>query len=195
MRNKFNYNELVVVNGVGKLYGNIKNKLGFIIEKDPFYQDYYIDLIFGNKDWFQEKDIKRVLGHKKNKVEKYQVRLCTTQKGYELIAKNIRKQEHISNNKFRKISFYRNFTKDGKQYKVIGWSSVYWPISNKSIQILEKTIKSFRGLNIPYQYIVMNEENIIDTEIQQFISNDSNVDIFWIEKKIKMKNLRPPYMW
>ena len=62
MRNKYNYNELVVVSGIGKLYGKIKNKLGFIIEKDPFFQDYYIDLVFGKRDWFQEKDIKRVLG-------------------------------------------------------------------------------------------------------------------------------------
>lgn len=195
MRNKYNYNELVIVNGKGKLYGRVKNKLGFIIEKDPFYQDYYIDLIFGNKDWFQEKEIKRVLGSKKNKVEKYQIRLCTTQKGYTLIEKNIRENEPISNNKFRQIRIYRNFTKDGKKYKVIGWNSVYWPNSNKSVKIIEDTIKKFRSLDIPYQYIVMNEENIIDIEIYKFTENDSNVEIFWVERKIKMKNLKPPFMW
>ena len=74
MRNKYNYDELVVVNGIGKLYGKVKNKLGFIKEKDPFFQDYYVDLIFGKKDWFKEKNLKRVLGTKKNKVEKYQIR-------------------------------------------------------------------------------------------------------------------------
>ena len=66
MRNKFNYNELVKVDGMGKIYGKVKNKLGFIIEKDQFFEDYHIDLIFGNKDWFNEKDIKRILGTKKN---------------------------------------------------------------------------------------------------------------------------------
>ena len=54
---------------------------------------------------------------------------------------------------------------------------------------MENTIRTFRELNIPYQYIVLNEENIIDIEIHQFIENDSNVDIFWIERKIKMKKL------
>lgn len=56
---------------------------------------------------------------------------------------------------------------------------------------MENTIRTFRELNIPYQYIVLNEENIIDIEIHQFIENDSNVDIFWIERKIKMKKLQP----
>lgn len=190
MRNKYNYNELVVVSGIGKLYGKIKNKLGFIIEKDPFFQDYYIDLVFGKTDWFQEKDIKRVLGIKKNKAEKYQIRLCTTQKGYDLIEKNIKKQEPISNNKFKQINVYSSFTKNKKKYKIIGWSSVYWPLSNKSIKIIEDTIKSFRKLNIPYQYVVLNEDNIIDIEIYQFTENDNNVDIFWIERKIKMKRLK-----
>ena len=191
MRNKYNYDELVVVNGIGKLYGKVKNKLGFIKEKDPFFQDYYIDLIFGKKDWFEEKNITRILGTKKNKVEKYQVRLCTTKKGYELIEANIKKQEPINNNKLKQMSIHRSFTKNNKQYKIIGWNSVYWPVSNKSINIMENTIRTFRELNIPYQYIVLNEENIIDIEIHQFIENDSNVDIFWIERKIKMKKLQP----
>lgn len=190
MRNKYNYNELVVVSGIGKLYGKIKNKLGFIIEKDPFFQDYYIDLVFGKRDWFQEKDIKRVLGTKKNKAAKYQIRLCTTQKGYDLIEKNIKEREPISNNKFKQINVYSSFTKNKKKYKIIGWSSVYWPLSNKSIKIIEDTIKSFRKLNIPYQYVVLNEDDIIDIEIYQFTENDNNVDIFWIERKIKMKRLK-----
>lgn len=40
MRNKFNYGELVKVNGIGKIYGKVKNKLGFIIEKDSYYADW-----------------------------------------------------------------------------------------------------------------------------------------------------------
>ena len=40
MRNKYNYDELVKVNGIGKVYGKVKEKLGIIIEKD-----YYLSLI------------------------------------------------------------------------------------------------------------------------------------------------------
>ena len=42
MRNRYNYGELVKVDGVGKQFGKVKNKLGFIIEKDIYYQEYYI---------------------------------------------------------------------------------------------------------------------------------------------------------
>ena len=46
MRSKYNYNELVKVNGIGKNFGKVENKLGFIIRKDDFYDDYYIKMIF-----------------------------------------------------------------------------------------------------------------------------------------------------
>ena len=89
MRSKYNYDELVKVSGIGRLFGKVKNKLGFIIEKDTYYNDYYVQLIFGEKDWFDEKDLKRILELKKYKVEKYQIRLCTTKYGYELIKKKL----------------------------------------------------------------------------------------------------------
>ena len=119
----------------------------------------------------------------------------TTQEGYELIENNIKKELPISNNKLGKISLFKNFTRDGKKYKIIGWSSVFWPVSNKSIQIIEKTIKGFRKQNIPYQYIVMNEEKLTDIKIHEFTENDSNVNVFLIERKIKIKNLKEPFMW
>ena len=49
MRSKYNYDELVKVSGIGRLYGKVKNKLGFILEKDTYYNDYYVQLIFGEK--------------------------------------------------------------------------------------------------------------------------------------------------
>ena len=52
---------------------------------------------------------------------------------------------------------------------------------------LETMLKSFKSLNIPFQYIVMNEENIKDIEINQFIENDKNVNVFFVERKIKIK--------
>lgn len=197
MRNKYNIGELVQVNGIGKIYKKIINRLGFIVEKDFYYNDYYIELTSGKKDWFKERDIKRVLGNKNNKVEKYQIRLCTTEEGYKKIERNLKINEPISNNKMGQISIYQEFNVDNKKYIILGWNSVFWPSANKSIKIIENTIRNFRKFNIPFQYIVMNEENITDISIIEFIENDSNVDIFSIERKINIKNYikRLPYEW
>lgn len=185
MRNKFNYNELVKISGSGKIYGNIKDEFGFILEKDMIYGDYYVELFNKQKDWFNEKDITRVFNKKRNKTEKYQIRLCTTKDGFELIKEELKEKEPISNNKFNKINMYKKFIKDNKEYIILGWKSVFWPVSNKSIKILEDSIRKFKQLDIPYQYIVMNEERLTDIEIYEFIDNDSNVNIFEIERKIK----------
>ena len=190
MRNKYNCGELVQVSGIGKQFGEVENQLGFIIRKDDFFDDYYIDLIFGEKDWFSEDSIKRILGEKRNKTEKYQVRLCTTENGYKIIRKNIKEKEPISNNKFNKIDIYKKFERNGKNYIIIGWKSVFWPVSNKSIKILENTIQEFRSLNIPFQYILLNEDVLTDIRTMEFIDNDSNVDIFSIERKIKTKKIK-----
>lgn len=97
MRNKYNYGELVKISGIGKEFGKVENKLGFIIRKDDFYDDYYIDMIFGEKDWFNEESLERVLGEKRNKTDKYQVRLCTTKQGYDYIKDKLKENEPISN--------------------------------------------------------------------------------------------------
>lgn len=81
MRNKYNYGELVKVSGIGKEYGRVDNRLGFIVRKDEFYEDYYIEVLFGEKDWFNEEAIERVFEEKRNKTERYQVRFCTTKEG------------------------------------------------------------------------------------------------------------------
>lgn len=187
MRNRYNYGELVKVSGIGKQLGKVENMLGFIIRKDDFFDDYYIDLIFGENDWFNEDAIERVLGEKRNRSEKYQVRLCTTKQGYELIRAKLKEKEPISNNKFKKIDIYRKFVKNGKTYIILGWKSAFWPISNKSIRVLEQTIEEFKTLNIPFQYILLNEDVLTDIRTMEFYENDSNVDVFSIERKIKTK--------
>lgn len=186
MRSKYNYNELVKVNGIGKNFGKVENKLGFIIRKDDFYDDYYINLIFGEEDWFSEDSLERVLGEKRNKTDKYQVRLCTTKEGYEFIKSRIKEREPISNNKFKKIDIYKKFEKDGKVYIIIGWKSACWPVSNKSIRILETSLTEFKNINIPFQYILMNETILTDIKIMEFTEIDSNVNVFSIERKIKI---------
>ena len=187
MRNRYNYGELVKVDGVGKQFGKVKNKLGFIIEKDIYYQEYYIEIIFGEKDWFSEESIERILGGKSNRAERFQVRLCTTEEGYNLIKARIKEKEPISNNKLKKINIYRKFEKDGKTYIILGWKSVRWPISNKSVKILEKTIQEFKSSNIPFKYVLINENKLTDIRIIEFCENDNNVDVFSIERKIKIK--------
>jgi len=187
MRNRYNYGELVKVSGEGKQFGKVENTLGFIIKKDDFYDDYYIELIFGEKDWFNENSIERVLGEKRNKSERFQVRLCTTEKGYELIKDNIKENEPISNNKFNKRKLYRKFEKEGNKYIAIGWKSTYWPISNKSIRIMESTIQEFRNLNIPFQYILVNEDVLSDIRIMEFCDNDKNVKVFSVDRNIRMR--------
>lgn len=187
MRNKYNYGELVKVNGIGKELGKIENKLGFIVRKDDFFDDYYIDLIFGGKDWFNETALERILGEKRNKTDKYQVRLCTTKQGYELIKSKLKEKEPINNNKFKKVDIYKKFEKNGNTYIIIGWKSVVWPVSNKSINILETTIQEFESLNIPFQYILLNEERLDDIRIMNFYECDSNVNVFSIERNIKIK--------
>lgn len=190
MRNRYNYGELVKVSGIGKQFGKVENMLGFIIRKDEFFEDYYIDLIFGKKDWFNEKAIKRVLGEKKNRTEKYQVRLCTTKQGYELIKSKINEKEPICNNKFKKISIYKKFIRNGNTYIILGWNSVFWPTSNISVKVLEQAIEEFKILNIPFQYVLLNEDVLADIRTMKFCENDSNVDVFYIERKIKIKNLK-----
>lgn len=187
MRNKYNYNELVNVSGTGKIYGKVKNKLGLIIDKDTLYNDYYINLFFGKKDWYKENSITRVFKEKKNKSNKYQIRLCTTKNGWELIKINLKNKEPISNNKINQINFKKNFFIDEKEYMIIGWKSIFWPISNKSVQIIEDTIKGFRSFDIPFQYIKINEDIPKDIEIYEFTENDNNVKVFFIERNIKMK--------
>lgn len=189
MRNKYNYDELVKVNGKGKKYGIVENKLGFILEKDYFYGDYYIDLVFGKKDWFNEKCIERVLDNKRNKTEKYEIGLCTTQQGYKLIKTRIREKEPISNNKFKKIDILKKIKINNKVYIVMEWKSVFWPVTNKSVTILENTLKEFKSLDIPFQYVRLNKGNVTDIKINEYIQVDKNVRVFSIQTKIKIKNL------
>jgi len=187
MRNKYNYGELVMVCGVGKEFGKVNNRLGFIINRDEFFEDYYIELIFGEKDWFKEDSIQRILGEKRNKSEKYQVRLCTTMHGYDLIKAKLKEKEPISNNKFKKIDFYKKFEKNSKTYVILGWNSVFWPISNLSIRILEESLREFKNKNIEFQYVLLNEDILTDIRILENLENESNVNVFLIDRKIKIK--------
>lgn len=76
---------------------------------------------------------------------------------------------------------------DGKVYIIIGWKSVCWTVSNESIKILETTIQEFKALNIPFQYVLLNEDRLTDIKTMEFFENDNNVNVFSMERKIKIK--------
>ena len=99
-------------------------------------------------------------------------------------------REHISNNNFKKIDIYKKFEKNAIEYIILGWNSVCWPTKNKSVNILEETLRKFKTINIPFQYVLLNEKEVTDIKIMQFIETDKNVDVFLLERKIKIKNLK-----
>lgn len=187
MRNKFNYGELVKISGIGKEFGRVDNKLGFIIRKDDFFNDYYIEMLFGCKDWFNEDSLERVFDEKRNKTQKYQIRFCTTKEGFDFIKSRLKAKEPISNNKFKKINYNKKFERDGKSYIIVGWNSVYWPVSNISIKIFENAIQQLKNMNIPFQYVLLNEDVLTDVKVMKYNESDSNVDVFEIDRKIKVK--------
>ena len=89
-----------------------------------------------------------------------------------------------------KEDIYRKFQRDSKDYIIIGWKSVFWPVSNKSIRTLEIAMKEFKDLNIPFQYVLLNEDRLTDIRTMEFCENDNNVEVFSIERKIKIKSLK-----
>ena len=48
-------------------------------------------------------------------------------------------------------------------------------------------MQEFKNIDIPFQYILLNENVISDIRIMEYSENDSNVKVFCIERKIKIK--------
>ena len=107
-----------------------------------------------------------------------------------MIRKNIKEKEPISNNKFNKLDIYKKFQKNNSDYIIIGWKSAFWPVSNKSIKILENTLQEFKENNIPFQYVLLNEDVLTDIKVMEYSDEDENVEAFSIERKIKTKKLK-----
>lgn len=71
MLNKFKINQKVCVNGIGKSSNkNYNNKIGSIIIKDYYFNDYLIKFDNNTEDWFNEKDLRKL--RKYTKKEKKQ---------------------------------------------------------------------------------------------------------------------------
>ena len=190
MKNKFRKGEVVLVDGIGKISEKKHRQLGIIEAKEYLYNDYLVTLISNKtEDWFREKDIKIVMERNFKKQEKFKVVLAIDIRGLEIIERKIKKMPNKHNNIFNKIDIYKEYQAYGKQYAILVWTSTYWSENNFVVNCIQSSFKELRKQNIAYKEIIIGETNPDYMKIFEFIDNDSNVDIFEICQKIKIKNV------
>ena len=190
MKNKFRKGEVVLVDGIGKISEKKHRQLGIIEAKEYYYNEYLVTLISDKtEDWFREKDIKIVMERNFKKQEKFKVVLAIDIRGLEIIERKIKKMPNKHNNIFNKIDIYKEYQAYGKQYAILVWTSTYWSENNFVVNCIQSSFKELRKQNIAYKEIIIGETNPDYMKIFEFIDNDSNVDIFEICQKIKIKNV------
>ena len=184
MKNRFRKGEVVLVDGIGKISEKKHRQLGIIEAKEYYYNEYLV-----TEDWFREKDIKIVMERNFKKQEKFKVVLAIDIRGLEIIERKIKKMPNKHNNIFNKIDIYKEYQAYGKQYAILVWTSTYWSENNFVVNCIQSSFKELRKQNIAYKEIIIGETNPDYMKIFEFIDNDSNVDIFEICQKIKIKNV------
>lgn len=190
MKNRFRKGEVVLVDGIGKISEKKHRQLGIIEAKEYFYNEYLITLISSKtEDWFREKDIKIVMERNFKKQEKFKVVLAIDIRGLEIIERKVNNMPNKNNNIFNKIDIYKEYQAYGKQYAILVWTSTYWSENNFVVNCIQSSFKELRKQNIAYKEIIIGETNPDYMKIFEFIDNDSNVDIFEICQKIKIKNV------
>lgn len=190
MKNKFRINEIVVVNGKGKIYDKPIRALAMIDSKDYDFNDYFVTLLSSNKqDWFEEKDIERVMEVRIKKTEKYKVALAIENKGLDIIEDKIKMMPNKNNNILGKVDLITEYKVDKKTYTILIWTSTYWSENNFVVKCIEETLKQLRKKNIAYKQIIIGETDPTYVKINEFIDNDKSVDIFEIFQKIEIKNM------
>lgn len=190
MKNKFRINEIVVVNGKGKIYDRPIKALAMIDSKDYDFNEYFVTLLSSNKqDWFEEKDIERVMKVRIKKTEKYKVALAIENKGLDIIEDKIKMMPNKNNNILGKVDLIKEYKVDKKTYTILIWTSTYWSENNFAVKCIEDTLKQLRKKNIAYKQIIIGETDPTCVKINEFIDNDKSVDIFEIFQKIEIKNM------
>ena len=176
---------------IGKIYKDRKIRdYGLVRQKEYYYNEYLVELLSEKrKDWFKEKDIERVLERKYKKMEKFKVALAIERRGFDIIKKEIQKDYDAKNDIFRKASYIKKYKVKKKEYVILAWCSTYWPLSNYSVEIIEKTLDSLREKNISYQRIIIGETDPTYVQIKEFIDNDENVNVLEPVMRIKIRNL------
>lgn len=190
MKNKFRIGEIVIVNGKGKIYEKKVRALAIIESKDYYFNEYLVTILSTNKqDWFCEKDIEIVMERKFKKQQKFKVALAINVKGLDIIYKKIDCMPNKYNNILKKLSFYKEYKAYKNKYAVLIWTSTYWSENNFVVKCIEDSLKELKANNIAYKQIIIGETDPTYIKINEFIDNDSNVDIFDIFQKIEVKNI------
>ncbi len=179
MKNKFNKGELVVINGIGKDTGKeYINVFGFIEEKDYYFGQYKVNIMFDTSDWFHEKSLKRVFDKENKKIHKYKVCFSTSKKGLDFILKKMDNVENKTIDLFKQADIFQKYVVDNKEYFYIVWSNTYWPYNNPTVRTINKCLPILKRENIAYQFISIGINEKQDIKINEFTKNDKNVDVF-----------------
>ena len=93
-----------------------------------------------------------------------------------------------NNNILKKLTYSKEFRAFKKDYAILIWASTYWSENNFVVRIIEDTLKKLRERNIAYKLIVIGENDNTYVRINEFIDNDSNVDVFNVIQKIELKD-------
>ena len=190
MKNKFKYGELVIAKGRGKISNKEFEGLALVECKEYYYNEYLLNLLSsGSKDWFREKDLKRVLERKNKKMNKYKIVLAIDKRGLEIINRKLEKINDNKNNQLLKADFYKEYKVKNKEYVILVWTSTYWAVTNNSAACIQNTLPELRELDIAYKQIIIGETDTTYIRINEFIDNDNNVDIFDIVPKIRINNV------
>ena len=190
MMNRYKKGELVVVNGKGKLHGEDNlNVVGIIKEKDYYFNQYFVEILFGEDDWFKERDLTRIIEKEQKKTKKYKVCLAIKKEGLDYIQKQMLKDKDKTIDLFRQADLFQEYYADDNCYYFIVWGDTYWPENNFTVKAIENSLPKLRKNNIPYQYIKVgiSNSNEKDVKINEFIKNDDNVNVFVVLTSIKIK--------
>lgn len=190
MMNRYKKGELVIVNGKGKLHGEDNlNVVGIIKEKDYYFNQYFVEILFGEDDWFKERDLTRIIEKEQKKTKKYKVCLAIKKEGLDYIQKQMLKDKDKTIDLFRQADLFQEYYADDNCYYFIVWGDTYWPENNFTVEAIENSLSKLRKNNIPYQYIKVgiSNSNEKDVKINEFIKNDDNVNVFEILTSIKIK--------
>ena len=190
MMNRYKKGELVVVNGKGKLHGEDNlNVVGIIKEKDYYFNQYFVEILFGEDDWFKERDLTRIIEKEQKKTKKYKVCLAIKKEGLDYIQKQMLKDKDKTIDLFRQADLFQEYYADDNCYYFIVLVDTYWPENNFTVKAIENSLPKLRKNNIPYQYIKVgiSNSNEKDVKINEFIKNDDNVNVFEVLTSIKIK--------
>lgn len=190
MMNRYKKGELVIVNGKGKLHGEDNlNVVGIIKEKDYYFNQYFVEILFGEDDWFKERDLTRIIEKEQKKTKKYKVCLAIKKEGLDYIQKQMLKDKDKTIDLFRQADLFQEYYADDNCYYFIVWGDTYWPENNFTVKAIENSLPKLRKNNIPYQYIKVgiSNSNEKDVKINEFIKNDDNVNVFEVLTSIKIR--------